>query len=178
MRGVFSQAQLGELAGCTLLRRMADGDLPHAPIYRTFGFRLVHVEIGCVAVAGTPSKRFYNPIGSVHGGYISALLDTCMGCAVHSGLPAGQTYTTVDITVKYLHALRHDSGEVTAHGSVIHAGRRIATAEARLIDAAGKLYARGLSTSAIIQVDSKSGAAAAGLRPRPSDSARLDRASE
>lgn len=150
MRGVFGQAQMAELAGYTLLRRVADGDVPHAPIYRAFGFKLVQVDVGRVAVAGTPSKRFYNPIGSIHGGYISALLDTCMGCAVHSGLSAGQTYTTIDITVNFVRALRHDSGEVTAYGSVIHSGRRIATAEARLTDAAGKLYAHGLSTCAIL----------------------------
>jgi uncharacterized protein (TIGR00369 family) len=149
MRGVFTHTELASLSGSTLLGQVVRGELPHAPIYEHIGLRLVEVSDGVAIVEARPSPRFYNPIGSIHGGYVSILLDTCMGCAVHSRLPAGTSYATIEIKVNFVRPLTHGRRPVRAHGSVIHLGRRVATAEARLVGKGGELYAHGVSTSAI-----------------------------
>jgi uncharacterized protein (TIGR00369 family) len=155
MRGVFTHTELGSLPGSILLGRVVRGELPHAPIYRDIGLSLVEVNDGTAVVEARPSPRFYNPIGSIHGGYVSILLDTCMGCAVHSRLPAGTSYATIEIKVNFVRPLVHGRRPIRAHGSVIHVGRRIATAEARLVGQRGELYAHGVSTSAIFPLRAK-----------------------
>jgi len=99
--------------------------------------------------AGVPKYEFYNPLGSVHGGYIAALLDSCMACAVHSTLEIGYNYATIEVKINYVRQITADTGEVHAEGKVIHLGKRIATAEGRLLDSAGKLYAHGTTTCLI-----------------------------
>ena len=110
------------------------------------GFDIEEVGEGRVVFAVEPQEYHYNPIGMVHGGLAATLLDSAMGCAVHSLLPEGRGYTTLEIKVNYVRALKHDTGRVRAIGKVIHLGGKIATAEGSLIDSAGKLYAHGTTT--------------------------------
>ena len=104
----------------------------HPPIGETLEFYLVELEPGRVVFEGSPSRRVFNPIGSVHGGYAATLLDSACGCAVHSSLPAGQGYTTLDLKIAYHRALSADSGPVRAEGKLMSLGRRVAFSEARL----------------------------------------------
>jgi uncharacterized protein (TIGR00369 family) len=115
-------------------------------IVRTLNLRPVSAEKGRVVFAGTPGKEVYNPIGAVHGGYAATLLDSACGCAVHSALEAGQTYTTLELKVAYHRPMTVDTGEVFAEGKVVSLGRRAAFAEATIKDANGRLYASATSS--------------------------------
>jgi uncharacterized protein (TIGR00369 family) len=115
-------------------------------ISRTLGFAPVEIEEGRVVFEGHPDETVYNPIGTAHGGYLATLLDSAVGCAVHSVLQPGQGYTTLELKVTYLRAVTKDTGPVRAEGQVIRAGRRAAFAEGRLTDAEGRLYATATST--------------------------------
>jgi uncharacterized protein (TIGR00369 family) len=133
------------LTGLEQLRNWsASGRQP--AIGETLEFSLVEVEEGRVVFEGTPGKRVYNPIGTVHGGYAATLLDSACGCAVHSKLSPTQTYTTLELKVAYHKAMTAETGPVRAEGRVITMGRRAAFTEARLTDAAGRLYASATST--------------------------------
>lgn len=120
-------------------------------IGQTMKFDLVAVGPGTASFTGTPTIDVYNPIGSVHGGYAAALLDSACGCAVHSLLKAGQAYTTLELKVSYLRGMTVDTGEVRAEGRVIKMGGRAAFAEATLVDAEGRLLATATSTLLVIQ---------------------------
>ena len=137
------------LTGLELLTRVMLGTLPAPPIQQTLDFRLIKVERGSTVFAGTPRYDFYNPLGSIHGGYIAALLDSCMSCAIHSTLELGYSYATLEVKINYVRPILADTGEVRAEGKIVSSGRRIATAEGRLVDAAGKLYAHGTTTCLI-----------------------------
>jgi uncharacterized protein (TIGR00369 family) len=130
------------VSGLALLRGIIDGRYPLAPMAHTLGFALVEVEEGRALFTGVPGPRHLNPLGVVHGGYAATLLDSCMGCAVHSTLPAGTAYTPVEFKVTLLRAITAETGVVRAEGRVLHGGRRVAAAEGRLTDAAGRLLAR------------------------------------
>ena len=137
------------LSGLDQLRAMiASGAQP--PIGRTLDFALVDVEEGRAVFEGNPDGSVYNPIGSVHGGYAATLLDSACGVAVHSKLAPGQTYTTLELKVSYLRGMTVDTGPVRAEGIVLSMGRRVAFAEAKLTDAAGKLLATATSTLLVI----------------------------
>lgn len=125
------------------------GELPRPPIGELMGFVPVDWAPGYFVFQGTPSERHYNPLGTVHGGYAATLLDSCMGCAVHTRLETGQGYTTTDLRITYVRALRAGVGPVRAEGRVIHVGRSTAVAEGRLYDVEDRLYAIG-STSCLI----------------------------
>jgi len=125
---------------------MMAGEVPPAPIGQTMGFRLVEVEPGRVIFAVEPAEFHYNPIGVVHGGLALALLDSAMGCAVHSTLDGGVAYTTLEVKANFVRPLTADTGPVRCTGTVVHRGRTVATAEGRVVDARGKLYAHGTST--------------------------------
>ena len=116
------------------------------PMIETLDFDLVEVEEGRVVFEGTPARRFYNPLGTVHGGYAATLLDSATGCAVHTKLAAGQGFTTLELKVAYHKAMTEKTGPVRAEGKVVTFGRRTAFAEARLTDAEGRLYATATST--------------------------------
>ena len=137
------------MSGLDFLKAMIDGRLPAAPIARTLDFRLVDVEKGRALFIGNPSPAFYNPIGSVHGGYAATLLDSCMGCAVHTMMAQGQGYTTLELKVNLVRAITDKTGPVSAEGRIIHVGRTTATAEGRLVDGGGKLLAHGTTTCAV-----------------------------
>jgi uncharacterized protein (TIGR00369 family) len=138
------------MAGVAVLEAMARGALPPAPIALTLGFRLVEVEVGRVVFEGLPAATHYNPQGTVHGGYAATLLDSAMGCAVHSALEAATGYTTLEIKVNYVRPITAETGLVRAEGTLLHRGRRTATSEARLVDPAGKLLAHGSCTCLLL----------------------------
>ncbi|GJD53637.1 1,4-dihydroxy-2-naphthoyl-CoA hydrolase [Methylobacterium crusticola] len=132
--------------GLAFLRALVAGEVPPPPIVSLLGIALAAAETGCVTMRLPAGEHLYNPIGTVHGGVLATLLDSVMGCAVHSTLPAGRGYTTLEIKVNYLRAVTEASGTVTAVGRIIHAGRRQAVAEASLTDAAGRLCATASTT--------------------------------
>ena len=140
-----------EMAGIDYLRAIRDGAIPRPPIAWTLGFTLEEVEEGRVVFGVTPAEYHYNPIGVVHGGLAATLMDSAMGSAVHTLLPAGSGYTTLEIKTNLLRALKADTGPVRCEGTVIHAGRTTALAEARLTDATGRLYAHATSTCLIFR---------------------------
>lgn len=123
------------------------------PIGETLEFRLVELERGRVVFEGFPSRKVFNPIGSVHGGYAATLLDSACGCAVHSSLPAGQAYTTLELKIAYHRALGEESGPVRAEGKILSLGRRVAFSEARLVDTRGRLCASATSTLLVFPLD-------------------------
>ncbi len=133
--------------GLAFMRAIPDGRLPMGD---TLNFCLVEAEHGRVVFAGTPTSTHYTPLGRVHGGWAATLLDSAMGGAVLSVLPAGKVFTTVELKVNYVRALTDAAGPVLAEGLVINAGRTIATAEGRLLDADGRLYAHGTTTCLIL----------------------------
>ncbi|MEM7774479.1 MAG: PaaI family thioesterase [Pseudomonadota bacterium] len=148
--GVSSPDQLRSMSGRAFLEAIAAGDLPQPPICETIGFRLVEVGDGRAVFVGATGQHVMNPIGSVHGGFAATLLDSCMACAVQTIVPQGQVYTTLEIKVNMVRALTDETGQVKAVGDVVHAGRRIATSEGRLVDDDGKLYAHGTTTCLIM----------------------------
>jgi uncharacterized protein (TIGR00369 family) len=139
-------------SGLDMLRAIADGTLPAPPIARLLDMSLVTVEEGRAVFALHPAEWMYNPIGSVHGGVAATILDSCMGCAVHSVLEAGARYTTTDLQVRYARAMGVDTGRVLAEGTVVHAGRRLVTAEGRLVaESTGKLIAHATSACIVLR---------------------------
>ncbi len=145
-----SKEAAGRLPGLAFLEAIRDGRLPPAPVSELMAFALTEVEAGRAVFECEPSESHYNPIGSVHGGIISALLDSALSCAVHSTLPAGTGYTTVELKVNFVRPVVTGSGRLRAEGRVIHAGSRLATAEARLTDAAGQLHAHAVGTCLVL----------------------------
>jgi uncharacterized protein (TIGR00369 family) len=147
-----SAARVGVESGLQLLRKIMAGELPNAPIAELLGFRLTKVEPGHVVFEFEPAEFHYNPIGVVHGGMAGMLLDSAMGCSVHSTLPVGMAYTTLEFKVTLVRAVTAKSGPMRGEGKVIHAGSRMAAAEGRLLDAADKLYAHATTTCLIFPV--------------------------
>jgi len=144
-------AQAGRsLAGLEFLRAIRDGRLPHPPICALLGYRLTEVEPGQAVFEITASERHYNPIGVVHGGIAMTLLDSAMGCAVQTQMAAGRAYTTLEAKTNLVRAITSETGPLRAIGKVVHAGKRVATAEARLEDPSGKLYAHATSTCIVL----------------------------
>ena len=125
-------------------------EIPHAPIAELVGFDLVEAGAGRASFELDPTERHYNPLGTVHGGIAATLLDSAMGVAVHTALKEGETYTTLELKVNFVRAITESTGRIVASGSVIHRGGRVATAEARLTDADGRLLAHGTSTCLIM----------------------------
>jgi uncharacterized protein (TIGR00369 family) len=136
--------------GLAFLTAMLKGELPAAPMSVTLGFKLVHAEEGLARFEGWPDEYLYNPMGSVHGGWTATLLDSAMGSAVMSTLDEKSSYATMDFTVHLVRTLTRDSGQVTAEGRVVHRGSRMATAEGKLLDASGKLYAHASTTCLVM----------------------------
>lgn len=143
---VTTQATAASMPGLPYWKAVADGQLPPPPIAELVQMRLVDVENGRVTFTCTPDESLYNPLGMVHGGLACTLLDTVTGCAMHTTLPKGVGYTSVEIKVNYLKAVTLASGSLTAVGTVVKAGLRIGFAEATLTDASGALVATATST--------------------------------
>jgi uncharacterized protein (TIGR00369 family) len=141
-----------EMDGLAFIRALAEGELPAAPIGELLGFAPVEAEPGRVVFELVPSERHYNPIGSVHGGVAATLLDSAMSCAVHTTLPAGTGYTTLEMKVNFVRAVTMDSGPLRCEGEVVHSGSRICTASGRLFEArTGKLVAHGTTTCFVVK---------------------------
>jgi uncharacterized protein (TIGR00369 family) len=147
--GVVSADVLLSHTGLDFLQGVVDGRLPAPPIAETLGFALVAVEKGRAIFEGVPQHRHYNPIGVVHGGFAMTLLDSALGCAVHTMLDKGEAYTTLEIKVNMVRPLTKETGLVRAEGRVLHRGRTVATAEGEIKDASGKLYAHATTTCMI-----------------------------
>jgi uncharacterized protein (TIGR00369 family) len=139
------------MSGIAYLKAIQSGELPPPPIAALIGMAMVEVSEGRAVFSAEPAEYHYNPLGTVHGGIAATLLDSAMGCAVQSLLPAGTGYTTLEIKVNYLRPITSATGTVTCEGTIIHLGGRIATAEARLTDATGKLYAHGTTTCLLLR---------------------------
>ena len=141
-----SAALLGSRSGLELLQAMIAGEIPPPPVMEMVGMDGFTAEHGRVTIRLTPHEFHYNPLGTVHGGVLATLLDTATGCAVHSTLPAGVGYTSVDLITKFLRQVTTDTGPLRCEGVVLSVGRRTALAEARLTDGQGKLLAHATST--------------------------------
>jgi uncharacterized protein (TIGR00369 family) len=144
--GVARPEQVGGLTGMQVFEKMLAGEIPSPPIAETLDFLLVEASHGRAVFQGRPSFAHYNPLGTVHGGWIATLLDSCVGCAVHTTLPAGKAYTTAELKINYVRAVTTKVPLLRAVGSVIHVGGRMATADGRLVGADGKLYAHASTT--------------------------------
>jgi uncharacterized protein (TIGR00369 family) len=144
---VASAAAGAEMAGLDYLSAVIAGKLGRPPISITMNMAPIELEDGRAVFVGEPGEEHYNPIGMVHGGYAATILDSALGCAVHTTLPAGVGYTSLGLEVKYLRPISRDTGRILCEGTVVHRGRRQATAEARLTaEDTGKLLATGTST--------------------------------
>ncbi|GAA3294126.1 PaaI family thioesterase [Dactylosporangium vinaceum] len=153
----LNSAQLGRRGGLELLQAMSRGELPRPPIMHLLGTGALQAEDGRVVVTLEPQEYHYNPLGTVHGGVLATLLDTATGCAVHSTLPAGVGYTTLDLNARFLRPASLASGILTCEGVVLNRGRRTALAQARITDARGALVAHATSTCMIFEMpESKS----------------------
>jgi uncharacterized protein (TIGR00369 family) len=150
--GVTPIDQVRAVDGLALMKGVMDGRYPAPPISKALGFWMSKVEFGNVVFDYTPVVDHYNPLGSVHGGVAATLLDSVMGCCIHTTLKAGTGYTTVEIKINYVRAMTDRTGPVKAEGKVINVGSRIATSEGRLTDASGKLLAHGTTTCLIFPI--------------------------
>ena len=136
--------------GLEYLQRILRGEIPSVPIGDTLGFRITEIERGRVVLLGNPDRRSYNLMGTVHGGWAAAILDSALALSALSTLEADQGFTTVDIRINYLRPLSIETGEVRAEGRVLQGGRRLAYCEAKLTDAAGKLICHGTGSCLIL----------------------------
>ena len=138
--------QAAGMSGRDYLTALLEGRIPAPPIANLLGFRLAEIGEGFAVFECRPGEQHYNPIGVVHGGLACTLLDSAMGCCIHTLLPAGSGYTTLEVKVNLVRPITKDTGLLRCEGRIVHAGKRMATAEGRLTDAAGKLYAHGTTT--------------------------------
>ena len=150
--GVVPLDQVRHLSGLEFMRGMIAGRFPPPPIATALKFALIEVEHGRAVFEGMPEFAFYNPIGCVHGGYAATLLDSCMGCAVHTSMPPGMAYTTLEFKINFVRAITDQTGRVRAEGKVIHPGNRTATAEGYLYDERRKLLAHATTTCLVFPV--------------------------
>ena len=150
--GVISREQLRTMSGMEMFAAIGAGTLPTPPIGRLLDFIAIEFEPGRMVFQGTPKPEHYNPLGSVHGGYIATLLDSCVGCAVHTMLPAGKGYTTLELKINYIRAVYDKTGPVRAEGKTIAVGNQTAVAEGRLTDSAGKLLAYATTTCLVFPI--------------------------
>lgn len=144
--GVASPAQVEGRSGLQIFEAILAGELPLPPMVVTLDCVPVRIEPGRAVFQGRPGSRYYNPMGTVHGGWFATMLDTAMGCAVHSTLPPGKTYTTLELKFNIIRALTEAVPLVRAEGRLVHGGRRMAVAEGQFYGPDGKLYALASTT--------------------------------
>lgn len=150
--GVARPDQVAGRNGLELMQAMLRGELPYAPIARTLDFLLISVDEGRAVFQGRPGPGHLNPMGGVHGGWFATLLDSALGCAVHTCMPAGRGYTTAELSLNLVKGLTPRVPRVRAEGRVLHCGRQLATAEARLVGADGTLYAHATTTCLVFEL--------------------------
>jgi uncharacterized protein (TIGR00369 family) len=154
---IATQATVASMSGLSYWRTVADGQLPHPPIGALLQMRVVDVEHGRITFSCTPDASMYNPLGMVHGGAVCTLLDTVAGSALHTTLPEGVGYTSIEIKVNYLKSVTLASGDLTAVGTVVKAGSRVGFTEAAVTDGSGALVATATSTLLIVDMPSPAG---------------------
>lgn len=142
-------------SGIEYLHAMMSGEIPPPPILQLINARMVEVNSGHTVFEFKPDEYHYNPIGSVHGGLASTVLDSAMGCALHSTLPVGAGYTMLELKVNFIRGISKETGLMRCEGTVIHTGNRIATAKAEVTDQNGKLYCHATSTCMIFRPESR-----------------------
>ncbi len=150
--GVTPTEVMAAMAGIDFVRAVFDGKLPAPPIMHSIEPFDSTAEPGVVVMYSTPGFRHYNPIGSVHGGYAATLLDSAMGLAVHSALPAGSGYTTLEFKISFIRGMTENTGPVRTEGRILNVGRRAATAGARITDAKGRLLAHATTTCLVFEI--------------------------
>jgi uncharacterized protein (TIGR00369 family) len=150
--GVSTREQVEGKSGLELMQAMLRGELPYPPIAKTLDFGLIEVSEGRALFQGTPGPAHLNPMGTIHGGWYATLLDSALGCAVHTMMPAGRGYTTAELGVNLVRAIGNKAPRVRAEGKVIHCGRQLATAEARLYGPDGTLYAHATTTCLVFEM--------------------------
>jgi uncharacterized protein (TIGR00369 family) len=153
--GIATVDQISGLTGLEMMQAMMRGELPYSHISDTMDFTMVEASIGKIVFQGIPQLKHYNPMGTVHGGWYATLLDSAVGCAVHTMMPAGRAYTTAELSINIVRAASHKSGPLRAIGRVIHCGRQLATAEGKLVGADGKLYAHATTTCLVFDMPAR-----------------------
>lgn len=154
--GVATPAQIAGLTGLQTMEGLLNGTLPYATIAKTLDYLLIEVSPGTAVFQGTPGGGHLNPMGTVHGGWYATLLDSALGCAVHTLMPAGRGYTTAELSVNIVKAIGPKVQRVRAIGHVIHCGRQLATAEARLVGPDGTLFAHATTTCLVFEMKAPS----------------------
>jgi len=155
--GVVSVEKLASMTGLDFVRAIFSRRLPEPPIMQTVEPFDCSADPGTVVIHSVPGLRHYNPIGSVHGGYAAILLDSAMGLAVQTTLPAGTGYTTLEFKISFVRGMSEASGTIRTEGRVLNAGRRVATAEARITDAKGRLIAHATTTCLVFPIGGAEG---------------------
>ena len=150
--GVARPEEIEGLTGLDVMQAMMDGKIPYAAIAKTLNFTVVEVSPGVAIFQGEPLAEHLNPLGTIHGGWAATMLDSALGCSVHTMMPAGRGYTTAELSVNIVRAASHKTGPLRAIGNVIHCGRQLATAEGRIVDANGKLYAHATTTCLVFEL--------------------------
>ncbi|MBK8071695.1 MAG: PaaI family thioesterase [Ramlibacter sp.] len=151
--GVARPEQVAGKTGLETMQAMLRGELPYPPIAKTLDFTLMEVSEGVAIFQGTPGPAHLNPMGTIHGGWYATLLDSALGCAVHTMMPVGRGYTTAELGVNLVRAINlKKAPRVRAEGKVIHCGRQLATAEARLVGPDGTLYAHATTTCLVFEL--------------------------
>jgi uncharacterized protein (TIGR00369 family) len=134
------------MSGLEYMRKLVAGELEASPMARLLNIRIVDVDEGRVVVTAEPTPEFENGLHIAHGGFAATLLDTALGCAVNSVMPAGKVFTTLEMKINFTRAVTRKTGTLTCTANTVHAGSRTATAEGRVLDAEGKVYAHGTAT--------------------------------
>jgi uncharacterized protein (TIGR00369 family) len=140
------------MGGLAFFRHMLEGQMPQAPMTKLLDLRLLEVEEGRVVFGARPTREHYNGMGVVHGGFAATLLDSALGCAINSMAPPGKIYTTLELKINYTRPLTEEVGDIRCEAHVVHLGSRTATAEGRIVDADGTLYAHGTTTCIVVEV--------------------------
>ena len=150
--GVARPDQVAGMSGLEMMQAMLRGELPSAVIAKTLDFQLLEVDAGRAMFQGTPGPAHLNPMGGIHGGWYATLLDSALGCAVHTMMPPGRGYTTAELGVNLVRAIGSKAPRVRAEGKVIHCGRQLATAEARLYGPDGTIYAHATTNCLVFDM--------------------------
>ena len=153
--GVIRPDQVAGKTGLETMQAMLRGELPYPPIARTLDFTLMEVDQGRALFQGTPGPAHLNPMGGIHGGWYATVLDSALGCAVHTMMPAGRGYTTAELSMNLVRAIGNKAPRVRAEGKVIHCGRQLATAQARLYGPDGTLYAHATTTCLVFETQAQ-----------------------
>jgi len=153
--GVARPEQIAGMTGLEMMLAMLRGEIPYPPIAKTLDFTIVEAAHGRAVFQGTPGAAHLNPMGSIHGGWFATMLDSALGCAVHTMMPPGRGYTTAELGVNLVKALTPKVQRVRAIGTVVHCGRQLATAEARLVGPDGTLYAHATTTCLVFEIPAR-----------------------